>query len=231
MKLRYGIAAVLAMTAGAAATPLRLDYCVVDLGGGQFEYTFKLVLDNNDQSWVAGQGFGWIIFGDAAGTASPINDFAADPSSFPVGPFTQVQGSGGGHNGPTLGPVVVQSPPYPANLWIPNAVGEFLTWRGTSATNLPQGQMLWSNLMSGGGSVPAGFVAATLVTCGSSGCYANCDGSTIPPILNVNDFVCFNNRFNAGDSYANCDQSTIPPILNVNDYVCFNTKYAVGCSR
>jgi autotransporter-associated beta strand protein len=60
-------------------------------------------------------------------------------------------------------------------------------------------------------------------------CYANCDDSTTPPILNVNDFICFNNRFAAGDSYANCDQSTFPPVLNVNDFSCFMNKYAVGC--
>jgi hypothetical protein len=42
-------------------------------------------------------------------------------------------------------------------------------------------------------------------------CYANCDQSTNTPILNVNDYVCFNNRFAAGDSYANCDQSTNVP--------------------
>jgi len=60
-------------------------------------------------------------------------------------------------------------------------------------------------------------------------CYANCDLSTLPPILNVNDFICFNNRFAAGDSVANCDQSTIAPVLNVNDYICFNNLYATGC--
>src|SRR5437773_2686222 len=26
-------------------------------------------------------------------------------------------------------------------------------------------------------------------------CYANCDGSTVAPILNVNDFTCFLNKF------------------------------------
>jgi hypothetical protein len=36
-------------------------------------------------------------------------------------------------------------------------------------------------------------------------CDANCDASTIPPVLNVSDFACFLNRFAAGDSYANCD--------------------------
>ncbi|MFN0132265.1 MAG: lectin-like protein [Phycisphaerales bacterium] len=61
-------------------------------------------------------------------------------------------------------------------------------------------------------------------------CYANCDGSTAQPLLNVNDFVCFNNRFVAGDAYANCDNSTAVPILNVNDFICFLSKFAAGCS-
>jgi hypothetical protein len=60
-------------------------------------------------------------------------------------------------------------------------------------------------------------------------CYANCDGSTIAPVLNVNDFICFQNRFAAGDSYANCDGSTIAPVLNVNDFICFQTQFAAGC--
>jgi hypothetical protein len=75
------------------------------------------------------------------------------------------------------------------------------------------------NLMSEG---------STLVSLGTA-CYANCDGSTIAPALNVNDFVCFNNRFGAGDPYANCDASTIAPTLNVNDYTCFLNKFAAGC--
>jgi hypothetical protein len=60
-------------------------------------------------------------------------------------------------------------------------------------------------------------------------CYANCDGSTSLPLLNVNDFVCFSNRFAAGDPYANCDGSTSEPTLNVNDFVCFQTAFAAGC--
>ena len=30
--------------------------------------------------------------------------------------------------------------------------------------------------------------------------------------------------------YANCDQSTIPPVLNVNDFTCFINQYAAGCN-
>jgi hypothetical protein len=66
---------------------------------------------------------------------------------------------------------------------------------------------------------------------GSGGaCYANCDGSTVPPILNVGDFTCFLAKFAAGDPAANCDGSTAAPVLNVADFACFLTRVAEGCS-
>jgi hypothetical protein len=61
-------------------------------------------------------------------------------------------------------------------------------------------------------------------------CYANCDGSGQPPILNVGDFACFLNRFAAADPYANCDGSSVPPVLNVSDFACFLNAFAAGCS-
>ncbi|MEX2217341.1 MAG: S8 family serine peptidase [Phycisphaerales bacterium] len=64
----------------------------------------------------------------------------------------------------------------------------------------------------------------------TSGCYANCDNSTTPPILNVADFGCFLTKYAAGDSYANCDGSTTAPVLNVADFGCFLTRYAAGCN-
>ncbi len=60
-------------------------------------------------------------------------------------------------------------------------------------------------------------------------CYPNCDGSTAAPVLNVNDFICFLNRFAAADAYANCDSSTTPPVLNVNDFNCFLNRFVAGC--
>jgi hypothetical protein len=69
-------------------------------------------------------------------------------------------------------------------------------------------------------------------------CYANCDNSTTPPILNVEDFSCFINEFAAGSvlpheqqltHYSNCDQSTTAPVLNVEDFSCFINKFAQGC--
>jgi hypothetical protein len=64
---------------------------------------------------------------------------------------------------------------------------------------------------------------------GPGSCYANCDGSTATPILNVADFTCFLQRFAAGESYANCDVSTSPPVLNVADFTCFLQRFAAGC--
>jgi len=63
----------------------------------------------------------------------------------------------------------------------------------------------------------------------TQGCYANCDGSTQPPVLNVQDFSCFLSKYAAGDPYANCDGSTQIPVLNVQDFSCFLSKYAAGC--
>ena len=73
--------------------------------------------------------------------------------------------------------------------------------------------------------VIGGYQGGTLET----SCYGNCDGSTIAPVLNVNDFICFQQRFAAGSALANCDGSTTQPVLNVNDFICFQQKFAAGC--
>jgi hypothetical protein len=73
---------------------------------------------------------------------------------------------------------------------------------------------------------------------GGGSCYANCDGSTVEPILNVDDFTCFINEFASAQGlphegqvahYANCDGSTIAPALNVDDFTCFINQFAQGC--
>ncbi len=43
------------------------------------------------------------------------------------------------------------------------------------------------------------------------------------------DFSAFLNAYAAGSPEANCDGSTIPPVLNVNDFACFLNAYAIGC--
>jgi uncharacterized membrane protein len=80
----------------------------------------------------------------------------------------------------------------------------------------------------GNGVGPDGRSAGWIVTLPST-CYANCDGSNAPPVLNVLDFVCFGQQFAAGNPLANCDASTTPPVLNVLDFACFQTRFAAGC--
>src|SRR6267142_5718604 len=85
----------LGLTHGAGATPVTMNYCVQDAGGGQYLYTFTLTLDNHDNSWNPGFGLGWIIFADVPNNGtSPLNDFIGDPSSLPIGPWTQYTTSG-----------------------------------------------------------------------------------------------------------------------------------------
>ncbi|MEX2218184.1 MAG: hypothetical protein WD749_05435 [Phycisphaerales bacterium] len=82
-----------------------------------------------------------------------------------------------------------------------------------------------------GGSFTAlgGAVAPGVARLRTFPCYANCDCSPTPPLLNVGDFSCFLQRYSAGDAYANCDASTTPPVLNVADFGCFLMEYARGC--
>jgi hypothetical protein len=64
---------------------------------------------------------------------------------------------------------------------------------------------------------------------GCPNCYPNCDGSTTPPRLNVEDFACFINRFARQDPAANCTGATTPPVFTVDDFTCFIDKFAAGC--
>jgi hypothetical protein len=89
------------------------------------------------------------------------------------------------------------------------------------------GELIAGGWFTGAAGQGAGFIAAWRGC--TAPCYANCDDSTIEPILNVADFSCFLSRFAAQDPYANCDQSTLEPTLNIADFSCFLQKFAAGC--
>lgn len=122
--------------------PLRMDYLYQDIGGGVYDYQFWLKLDNHDNSWVAGQGWAWLIWGDAKQSASPIADFVGDTGDLPVGPWTYYTSSSGYHNGPTFG--------YVLDYWRPTAVGETLYWSGTSHVAVNPPDMKWSSIVTSG---------------------------------------------------------------------------------
>jgi trimeric autotransporter adhesin len=88
----------------------------------------------------------------------------------------------------------------------------------------------------GSPAIPSHHFASTF--CPTDSCYANCDGSIAPPVLNVDDFTCFINEFAAASTlphpqqlthYANCDGSTSVPVLNIDDFTCFINQFAHGC--
>jgi len=71
-------------------------------------------------------------------------------------------------------------------------------------------------------------VTAEVIDC--STCYADCDQSTGPGVLDVFDFLCFQNSFVAGNPYAcDCDTSTGPGVCDVFDFLCFQNAFVAGC--
>jgi hypothetical protein len=54
-------------------------------------------------------------------------------------------------------------------------------------------------------------------------CYADCDGNTV---LDIFDFLCFQDLFATGNPEADCDGNTV---LDVFDFLCFQDAFVAGC--
>jgi outer membrane protein assembly factor BamB len=77
------------------------------------------------------------------------------------------------------------------------------------------------------GSTQFGYLYAIDLT---DGCYADCDQSTGASVLDIFDFLCFQNSFVAGEPYAcDCDTSTGPGVCDVFDFLCFQNSFVGGC--
>ena len=73
---------------------------------------------------------------------------------------------------------------------------------------------------------------AIYVMNGMSICYADCDPSTGMGVLDIFDFLCFQNSFVNGESYAcDCDitTGTNPPVCDIFDFLCFQNAFVGGC--
>jgi len=57
-------------------------------------------------------------------------------------------------------------------------------------------------------------------------CYADCDRSSGKGNLDVFDFLCFINKFNARDPYGNCDNDGA---FDLFDFLCFINHFTAGC--
>ena len=62
------------------------------------------------------------------------------------------------------------------------------------------------------------------------GCYADCDQSTGVGVLDIFDFLCFQNGFVLGDPFAcDCDTTTGPNVCDLLDFLCFQNAFVAGC--
>lgn len=137
------------------STPLRLEYEVTGTSA-PYNYLFRLVLDNHDGSWAAGQKWIGPWFGTAAlsapGTA-PFATWVTDPNCLPTaaGGFDitlwgQLTVSGvGTFYGPKL------SKSSSLGYFQPATVGDQLVWWGTSDLYCNDGDITWGTLGHTGG--------------------------------------------------------------------------------
>ena len=145
----------------AQAASLNLVYTVENLTDGWFNYSFQLKVDNTDNSYVPGQGWGWIIFGDELNTfdgEGALTNWVGDPSRSL--PWINFGISFGYHTGPTLygNPDNIE-----LTFWTPSNVNDYLYWSGKSTANLSQGELLFSTLLTSNGATPAEFKVANEV--------------------------------------------------------------------
>jgi hypothetical protein len=212
----------------AGLLPLATSMVVFDDGAGPALYvagmmTLSAPAPANYQVARYQRGVWTMLPPETGGLSFPIqltvHDDGRGPGLYASGPFTMLGG-------------------VPAN--------RVAKWNGSAWTPLGtgiDGPAQWASVFAavsfpgdgglylGGNFLSAGGVAAPRIAkWGGCACYANCDGSTTGPLLNVLDFVCFLDRFAAQDPYANCGGSTAPPVLNVQDFVCFLNSFAAGCT-
>ncbi len=61
-------------------------------------------------------------------------------------------------------------------------------------------------------------------------CYADCDQSTGAGVLDIFDFLCFQNSFVNGEPYAcDCDTTTGNGVCDIFDFLCFQDAFVAGC--
>ncbi len=60
--------------------------------------------------------------------------------------------------------------------------------------------------------------------------HADCDTSTGAGVLDVFDFLCFQNSFVNSEPYGcDCDTSTGNGVCDVFDFLCFQDAFVSGC--
>jgi Laminin B (Domain IV) len=132
-------------------------------------------------------------------------------------------------------------PTPPLDQWhhvsVPFATSEWRinSWRGTVATQsqllavLSNVQAILINTEWKTGPDDTNIDNVMLTRPGAT-CYADCDQSTGTGVLDIFDFLCFQNAFVAAEPYAcDCDTSTGPAVCDIFDFLCFQNAFVAGC--
>ena len=154
-RFQFGVVAAVLLClswTGSLAAPLTMDYTATDAGGSLFAYDFSLLLDNGDGSWAPGQKFDYLTFGNeqtGTGQYGAFGDWTwtATPT------IASSNFSTGTYNGPTLNfcdSGVGCKTSFKDGAWIPQSVGETLTFSGLSSTFIGD-TVYWSVLKASGG--------------------------------------------------------------------------------
>lgn len=110
------------------------------------------------------------------------------------------------------------------------------TWRGLDPMPTPRhghgAAVFQGRVYLPGGATERGFAPTNhnAVFAPPALCDADCDTSTGVGILDILDFLCFQNAFDAGDPFAcNFDAGTGPSVCDVFDFLVFQNAFSAGC--
>jgi hypothetical protein len=201
--------------------------CVASLGDGPALYTWVRLTGHSEVCLGKFDGHTWTYLGEPDPRPPPQSpSYIQSIASFDDGrgPALFISGIWESFSGVPSHGLVRWDPVTHAfeavgdgNAYPPDWMGEFKSGRGWA---LFFGDCLRIN----GGNVPSG--SSMLVACRPGSCEGDCDGDGI---LSVGDFTCFMQKYAAGDPYANCDGSSTPPVFNVADFICFMQRFGRGC--
>jgi hypothetical protein len=89
--------------------------------------------------------------------------------------------------------------------------------------------LIWQDGRNGSGDIYGQRLNAD-GSLGPPECYPDCDPSTGVGVLDIFDFLCFQNRFAGAEPYAcDCDAGGGPGLCDIFDFLCFQNEFAAGC--
>ena len=201
-------------------------------------------IDRNNAHLLSGQGGGGVAWLGTLCSPSYGYAYSGVNGSFPY-PLThnhrqnwdvmvvshEMGHSFGASHTHSLCPPIDQCPP--SKYWGPCQTQQSCTNRGTI--------MSYCHLCSGGmTNIRVEFhprtidhVLPRLTSSGCLGgcdCYADCDQASGAGVLDIFDFLCFQDRFVGGEPYAcDCDTTSGQGVCDIFDFLCFQDAFVAGC--